>query len=134
MKPAQAAAVLRNVHSALMGDSDLIAGPAASLAFDAAKQAAGGRPTPQAPGLASSWVRRPVKGGVSIEAGNTVTLSGRSVYAGDIEAGALFGSNRSPQFHRAHRVPSWAWEAMENALRSARLDDILQRAVDDMVR
>ncbi len=134
MKPAQAADALRKVHSSLMGDLDTVLKPATTIAFDAAKRAAQGRPTPQAPNLAASWgVRYEGKSGV-IDTGSTIAFSGHTVYAGDVQGGILFGSNKSPQFHRAHSVPSWAWVAMEKALASAQLNDVLQAALDKATR
>ena len=134
MRPEQAADALRKVHSSLMGDMDTVLKPATTIAFKAAKTAAAGRPTPQAPNLAASWNVTYSRNVGTIDTGSSIVFSGHNVYAGDVQGGILFGSNRSKQFHRPHRVPSWAWEAMEKALASAQLEDVLQAALDKATR
>ncbi len=132
--PSQAADTLRGLHRALMGDHGMVLHPAASLAFDAAKQAAAGRPTPQAPNLARSWFLRAKGDTEVIEAGSSIAFSGHSVYTDSIQRGILFGSNKSPQFHRPHGSPSWAWTAMEQALAPAKLEAVLEAALQKATR
>lgn len=130
MKPEDAADKLRGLHKALMGDDTLVLEPATTIAFAAAKKAASARPTPQAPNLAAAWmVTSPKRNTKVIDTGSTIAFGSRPVYAGDVQGGILFGSNKSPQFHRAHSVPSWAWVAMEKALAEAKLEDVLNAAL-----
>jgi hypothetical protein len=132
--PEQAATLLRGLHKAIMGDVSTVLSPVSTLAFQAAKTTAGRRPTPQAPNLARAWSLEPRGDSMVLSAAENITFRGGPVWAGDVEGGILFGSNRSPQFRRPHGVPSWAWDVMERALESAQADRLLQAAIDKAVR
>jgi hypothetical protein len=130
VKPTEAAAKLKAIPRALETDHGLLLRPASTLAFDAAKSSASGRPTPQAPAVSRSWSLSARGDAEVIAVGPTVAFSSGARPSSAVAGPALFGSNRAPQFHRAHRRPSWAWDAMDSAMASDRLDRTLQTALD----
>lgn len=132
--PAQAADILRGLHRALMFDREMVLHPASSLAFAAAKTAAAGRPTPQSPNLAASWFITSKGNTETLDTRPSIAFSGRSVATDAVIGGILFGSNKSGQFHRSHSVPSWAWTAMEDALAPAKLEAVLEAALQKATR
>ncbi|MEP7378802.1 MAG: hypothetical protein ABI725_04490 [Chloroflexota bacterium] len=124
MEPKEAADKLRKLHRSLMSGkwtAEHIADPIAKAALEAAKRAAQAGPTPQAPALADAWYERIEGDRAFIGTGPVLTFSHGIVETDRMQAGILFGSNSAPQFHRSHRVPSWAWEAMEEGMADPQL-------------
>lgn len=126
----QANEVLLRLANRVTDTQDLRHATAKEIASTARKKA-GGRPTPQARGVASALS---VKGGTALVfPGRRVTLSGRSVRAGLVSFGSEFGSDQFSQFPPRTESGHWLNPAAQEtdvlSVGDVWLDNVLDAAI-----